>query len=269
MPTLASPGPSKQRSNLNNIDLVRLNNMYEWAAKILQDGSGNLGVSQVIKDEANHENALVPVGGTPRKYPKPFSKVVLLQQEKNKRDRHIRDRLLREKRLEQQKKEKQSVPYDKAMDAARKSKSGKRASLNPFMRVVRPLSTAFPFGSTLTGTPDVAEGRKWTLEELSSMPGVKPSMSIDLAGARIEARHSNVRPFIFTLDTEDGVKYYFQAMKKRDMDSWITQMSKISKNTSEKRRTYVGPTSAIPGYYKVPQNLGSHPTAGTHRQQYL
>lgn len=261
MPTLASPRPSKQRSQLNNVDLVRLNNMYEWAAKILQDGGGNLGVSQVIKDEAQRENAHTSAGAPPRKYPKPFAKIVLLQQEKNKRDRHIRDRLLREKRLEQQKKEKQSVPYDKAMDAARKTKTNKRASMNPFMRVVRPLSTAFPFGNAPIATPEGLEGRKWTLEELSSMSGVKPSLSIDLAGARIEERFSNVRPFIFTLDTEDGVKYYFQATRKRDMNAWITQMSKISKNTSEKRRTYLGPPTANIGYYKVPQNRGSHPTA--------
>jgi hypothetical protein len=237
--------------------------MYEWAAKILQDGGGNLGISQVIKEEAHRENTCAPAGTAPRKYPRPFSKTVTLQQEKNKRDRHIRERLLREKRMEQHKKEKQGAPYDKAMEAARKSKGGKRASLNPFMRVVRPLSTAFPFGGAPTGTSDGVDGRKWTLEELNTMPTAKPSLSIDLAGARVEERQSNVRPFIFTLDTEDGVKYYFQATRKRDMALWISQLSKTSKNTSEKRRTYVGAPAALPNLYKAPANLGRHPTAGT------
>lgn len=263
MPTLAGSRPAKQRSQLNNVDLVRLNNMYEWAVKILQDGGGNLGVSQVIKEEAHRENIYAPPGTAPRKYPKPFSKTVLLQQEKNKRDRHIRERLLREKKLEQYKKEKLGAPYDKAMEAARKPKNNKRASLNPFMRVVRPLSTAFPFGGAPAGTADGVDGRKWTLDDLNSIPTIKPSLSIDLAGARVEERQSNVRPFIFTLDTEDGVKYYFQATKRRDMALWISQLSKTSKNTSEKRRTYVGAPAALPNLYKPPENLGRHPTAGT------
>jgi len=266
MPTLASPRPPKQRSQLNNVDLVRLSNMFEWAGRILQDDSGGLGVSQNIKDEAYRENTYTPTGTAPRKYPRPFSKIILLQQEKNKRDRNIRERLLREKRLEQQKKEKQGAPYDKAMESARKAKSSKRTSLNPFMRVVRPISTAFPFGGTPTGTLDSVESRKWTLEELNSMPTIKPSLSIDLAGARVEERHNNVRPFIFTLDTEDGVKYYFQATKKREMAIWIAQLSKTGKSTSEKRRTYVGAPATLPNLYKIPENLGRHPTAGEYKR---
>jgi len=261
MPTLATPRPSKQRAQLNNVDLVRLENMHEWAMKILQDGNGNAGVSHIIKEEALRENTYAPPGNTARRYSRPFSKIVLSQQEKNKRDRHIRERLLREKRQEQQKKEKQSAPYDKAMDVAKKSKSGKRTSLNPFMRVVRPLSTAFPFGGP-GGAPEGVEGRKWTLDELNTIPALKPSLSIDLAGARVEERHSNVRPFIFTLDTEDGVKYYFQATRKQEMMMWINQLSKTSKSTSEKRRTYIGPSTALPNLYKTPENLGRHPTAG-------
>lgn len=263
MPTLATSRPSKQRSQLNNVDLVRLHNMYEWAAKILSDSNGNIGVSQIIKEEAFRENTHAPQGSAPRKYPKPFSKVVLLQQEKNKRDRHIRDRLLREKRMEQLKREKQNVPYDKAMDASKKSKQGKRTSLNPFMRVVvRPLSTAFPFGGVPPPHSDGAEAKKWTLEELDFMPTSKPSLSIDLAGARIEERKNNARPFIFTLETEDGVKYYFQATTQRELTKWLTQLTKTSKSTSEKRRTYVGVPAGYNDFYGAPKNLGRHPTAG-------
>jgi hypothetical protein len=237
--------------------------MYEWAVRVLSDSTGNAGVSQGVKDDAYRENTHTPSGPSSRKYPKPFSKVILLQQEKNKRDRHIRERLLREKRMEQQKKEKQTAPYEKAMDVAKKHKQGKRASLNPFMRVVRPLSTAFPFGGPVVNQ-DAVEVKKWTLEELDFVASGKPSASIDLAGARVEERFSNVRPFIFTLETEDGVKYYLQASTKREMQKWISQLAKIGKNTSEKRRTYVGPPTGHPQESALPasRNLGRHPTAG-------
>ncbi|KAG8804101.1 rho GTPase-activating protein, partial [Serendipita sp. 399] len=260
MPTLASLRPPKQRHVLNNADMMRLQNMHEWAANILFDNSGNFGVSPLIKEEAHRENSWAPPGSAPKKYPRPFSRNVMMQQEKNKRDRHIRDRLVREKRVEQQKKEKQSAPYEKAMDAAKKSKQGKRASLNPFMRVVRPLSTAFPFG--MSPTQDTGEGKKWTLEELSMIPVTKPATCIDLAGARVEERHSTVRPFIFTLETDDGVKYYFQATTRREMLQWIMQLSKTGKNTAAKRLTYIGPSTNanLPDLHRAP-NLGRHPTA--------
>jgi GTPase-activating protein BEM2 len=262
MPTLASSRPSKQRSQLNNIDLVRLHNMYEWAVKVLSDNNSNVGVSQLIKEEAFRENTHITPGSTPRKYPKVFSKIVLLQQEKNKRDRQIRERLVREKRLEQLKREKQNVPYEKAMDASKKGKQGKRTSLNPFMRVVRPLSTAFPFGGVPPPGQEGAESKKWTLEELDFTPTSKPSISIDLASARVEERKNNVRPFIFTLETEDGVKYYFQAISQREMVKWVTQVAQTGKSTSEKRRTYVGVPTGFNDFYGAPKNLGRHPTAG-------
>jgi hypothetical protein len=236
--------------------------MHRWAGEILTGGD-NVGVSQKVKEEAYQENMQGLQHAQARKYPKPFSKIIVAQQEKNKRDRHIRERLQREKRMEQYKKEKQSVPYDKAMDVAKKSKQGKRASMNPFMRVVRPLSTAFPFGGPSLA-PEVTEPRKFTLEELNFMPNTKPAISIDLAGARIEERQTAVRPFIFTLEAEDGVKYYFQATTKKELAQWISQLSKTSKRTSEKRRTYIGPASNLPDLYRTPKNLGRHPTASKH-----
>ncbi|KAG8827526.1 rho GTPase-activating protein [Serendipita sp. 401] len=260
MPTLASLRPPKHRNSLNNVDMARLQNMHDWAANILFDNSGNFGISQLIKEEAHRENSWSPPGSGPKKYPRPFSRNVMMQQEKNKRDRQIRDRLQREKRMEQQKKDKQGAPYEKAMDSAKKSKQGKRASLNPFMRVVRPLSTAFPFG--MSPTQDAGEGKKWTLEELNMIPVTKPATCIDLAGARVEERQSTVRPFIFTLETEDGVKYYFQATTRREMLQWVIQLSKTGKNTAAKRRTYIGPSTNanLPDLYRPP-NLGKHPTA--------
>jgi hypothetical protein len=236
--------------------------MYEWAVKTLSDSNGSVGVSQLIKEEAFRENTHANPGSGPRKYPRIFSKIVLLQQEKNKRDRHIRERLLREKRMEQLKREKQNVPYDKVMDASKKIKQGKRTSLNPFMRVVRPLSTAFPFGGVPPTGHEGAESKKWTLEELDFTPTSKPSLSIDLASARVEERKNSVRPFIFTLETEDGVKYYFQATTQREMARWVTQLAITGKNTSEKRRTYVGVPTGYNDFFGAPKCLGRHPTAG-------
>ncbi|CAG8749680.1 12130_t:CDS:2, partial [Acaulospora colombiana] len=76
-------------------------------------------------------------------------------------------------------------------------------------------------------------------------------------------RLTNVRPFVFTMETEDGAKYYLQATTKREMQKWISQLAKIGKNTSEKRRTYVGPASGHPQENMLPaaRNLGRHPTA--------
>lgn len=241
--------------------MERLYEMHRWAGEVLSGGD-NIGVSQSIKEEAYQENMQGMHGAPTRKYYKPFSKTLASQQEKNKRDRQIREKLQREKRMDQYKKEKQSVPYDKAMDVAKKSRQGKRASMNPFMRVVRPLSTAFPFGGGPSLPPEAAEPRKYTLEELNFMPTTKPALSVDLAGVKVEEKQTAVRPFIFTLEAEDGVKYYFQATTKKELAQWISQLSKTSKRTSEKRRTYIGPSSNLPDLYRMPKNLGRHPTAG-------
>jgi hypothetical protein len=154
---------------------------------MLDDSRWILDHPRTVKEEAHKENTSASSGQS-RRLSRPFSRTIIAQQEKNKRDRQFRDHFSREKKLEQQRLEKQIVTYEKTMALAKGGsisigkapKHAKKAS-NAFFRVVRPLSTAFPFSyNTTTALPT----RQWSLSELDFNPTNKPSLSINLAAAR-------------------------------------------------------------------------------------
>ena len=232
---------------------------------MLEDSRWILDHSRTVKEEAHKENTSSTSAGQGRRLSRPFSRTITAQQEKNKRDRQFRDHFSREKKLEQQRLEKQSITYEKTMALAKGGpisisktpKHAKKAS-NAFFRVVRPLSTAFPF-SYNTGA--AAPSRQWSLPELDFTPTNKPSLSINLAAARTKAVTTRARSYVFTVDTEDNGRFYFQAINRTEMERWLKTIENTSTTTAEKRRTYVGPAPPLELLTRA-RNLGRHPTAG-------
>jgi GTPase-activating protein BEM2 len=258
VPTLVLGRSPKQKAQLDKQDADRMSAM-------LDDSRWVLDHPRTVKEEAHKENTFSTPPGQGRRVPRPFSRTIIAQQEKNKRDRQFRDHFSREKKLEQQRLEKQSVTYEKTMALAKGGplginkapKHAKKAS-NAFFRVVRPLSTAFPFSYN---TAVATANRQWSLPELDFTPTSKPSLSINLAAARTKAVSGKARSYVFTVDTEDNGRFYFQAVNRTEMEKWLKAIEKTSTTTAEKRRTYVGPAPPLELLTRS-RNLGRHPTAG-------
>jgi hypothetical protein len=260
VPTLIPGRSPKQKAQLDKQDADRMTAM-------LDDSRWILDHARSVKEEAHKENTSSAASGQGRRFSRPFSRTIIAQQEKNKRDRQFRDHFSREKKLEEQRLEKQSITYEKSMALAKGGpinlskapKHAKKAS-NAFFRVVRPLSTAFPFSYSTTAATPV---RQWSLPELDFTPTNKPSLSINLAAARTKPVTGKARSYVFTVDTEDNGRFYFQATNRTEMEHWLKMIEKTSTTTAEKRRTYVGPTPPLELLTRS-RNLGRHPTAGEH-----
>lgn len=258
MPTLVPGRSPKQKAQLDKQDADRMTAM-------LDDSRWILDHPKTVKEEAHKENTFSTSSSQGRRLPRPFSRTIVAQQEKNKRDRQFRDHFSREKKLEQQRLEKQIVTYEKTMTLAKGGsisiskapKHAKKAS-SAFFRVVRPLSTAFPFSYNTNTAPPT---RQWSLSELDFNPTNKPSLSINLAAARTKAVTGKARSYVFTVDTEDNGRFYFQAINRAEMERWLKAIEKTSTTTAEKRRTYVGPAPPLELLTRS-RNLGRHPTAG-------
>ena len=260
MPSLVHGRSQTQKAPLDKQDADRMTAM-------LDDSRWILDHPKTIKEEAHKENTFSTPSGQSRRLSRPFSRTIIAQQEKNKRDRQFRDHFSREKKLEQQRLEKQIVTYEKTMAIAKGGsinigkapKHAKKAS-NAFFRVVRPLSTAFPFSY---GTNTAPPTRQWSLSELDFNPTNKPSLSINLAAARTKAVTAKARSYVFIVDTEDNGRFYFQAINRTEMERWLKAIEKTSATTAERRRTYVGPTPSLE-FLGRSRNLGRHPTAGKY-----
>lgn len=260
MPSLVPGRSPKQKAQLDQQDADRMTAM-------LDDSRWIIDHPRAVKEEAQKENTFSTPSGQSRRLSRPFSRTIIAQQEKNKRDRQFRDHFSREKKLEQQRLEKQSVNYDKTMALAKGGSIGiikapkhaKKAS-NAFFRVVRPLSTAFPFTYNTNTAPPT---RQWSLPELDFNPTNKPSLSINLAAARTKPVTGRARSYVFTVDTEDNGRFYFQAINRTEMERWLKAIEKTSTTTAERRRTYVGPTPSLE-FLGRSRNLGRHPTAGQY-----
>ena len=182
---------------------------------------------------------------------RPFGQHIAAQQDKIKRDRLLRDRLTREKRLEQSRTEKRGTDMDKAMNPsvqAIKHQKGKR-SMSAFLRVVRPLSTAWGNDKT-SSIAESPPAKRRTAAELDFVPSSKPTLVLDLGDSRVKPYPNDQRSYTFQLDTEDGGHYLLQSTSSADMGRWMTAISKISKSSAEKRRTYIG--NSLP----TPEQLG-------------
>lgn len=227
---------SRHRVEVGRKDFERLNNIEQEIINLKFD-------LRAIREEAYREATQSPSAAL-RKQPRPFNMLVMLQQDKYKRDKSLRDRVTREKRQEQQKLDKREEYINKAMHVRRPPSSGpkyhrtKKSSVSSaFMQFMRPISSAFTSESTpLT---------KRTPAELDFTPMHKPAMVLNIVDARISAFINNERSFTFQLDTEDGGHYLLQALDKAEMKKWIETIERVSKTAAKRRLTYLGQNSKV------------------------
>jgi hypothetical protein len=218
-----------------------------------------------IRDEAARE-ASQPLNGTPssaRKATRPFHRLVVAQQEKNRRDKHHRTRLQKEKLHEQLKHDRRDEQLNRAMrprkqgSAARKQHRNKK-SMSAFLHFMRPISSAF--GADITSSP----GIKRTARELDFTPAGKPSLVLSLMDAHVAQFINNERSFTFQLDSEDGGHYLLQAMNKREMMKWIETINRVTKMVAKRRLTYLGnsPKARVSDHIHDPVVASRDPMAG-------
>lgn len=231
-PTLPSLQRRIQPDELNRRGFERLNNVEKDVFLIQFDHRG-------IKDEAIRE-ASQPTMGTPsgKKMSRPFQRLVVAQQEKNRRDRNLRSRLQKEKLYEQSRNDKRDELLNRAMRPRKQTNAQKqhrnKKSMSAFLHFMRPISSAF--GADILQS----HGTKKTAAELDFTPSGKPSLVLSLMDARVAQFVNNERSFTFQLDTEDGGHYLLQAINKRDMVKWIDTINRVTKMAAKRRLTYLG-----------------------------
>ncbi|KAF7363094.1 Rho GTPase activating protein 22 [Mycena venus] len=221
------------REDVTRRAFERLNNIEKEVWLLQFDHRG-------IKDEAQREGASGP-GSSPaaaRRAVRPFQKTVALQVEKNRRDRTLRTRLHKERVHEQTKNEKREDLLNKAMRkqpvTPQQKHQRSKKSMSAFLHFMRPISSAF--GNETVHAPAL----KRTAEELDFVPSSKPSLVVSLVDARVAQFVNNDRSFTFALDAEDGGKYLFQAVNKREMIKWLETINRVTQTAAKRRLTYLG-----------------------------
>jgi GTPase-activating protein BEM2 len=207
-----------------------------------------------IKEEAQRE-ASMGMPSPAKKLPKPFSKLVSVQIEKNRRDRALRTRMQKEKLQEQTKNEKRDELLTRAMrpkklptTAAQKQHRQKK-SMSAFFSFMRPISSAF------TSETAFPPGLKRSESELDFMPSGKPTSVVLLTEAKVARFINNERSFTFQLETEDGAHYVLQATSRKEVDKWLEIIAKVTNIAAQRRLTYIS-NSPKP---QLADHIHSHP----------
>jgi GTPase-activating protein BEM2 len=219
-----------------------------------------------IRDEAIRE-ASQHLSGAPssaKKMSRPFHRLVIAQQEKNRRDKHLRTRLQKEKLQEQLKLDKRDEQLTRGIrprkqgTAAQKQHRNKK-SMSAFLHFMRPISSAFGADTSVS-----SPGTKKTAAELDFMPNGKPSLVLSLVDAHVAQFINTERSFTFQLDTEDGGHYLLQAMNRRDMMKWIETINQVTKMAAKRRLTYLGnsPKARVSDHIHDPIVASRDPMAG-------
>jgi hypothetical protein len=221
-----------------------------------------------IREEAQRENMQVAVSGpsSGRKAVRPFQKLVVAQQEKNKRDKHLRDRISKEKKNEQHRIEKRDDHLNKGFHrmsgavAQRQQHRNKKSMSSAFFQFMRPISSAF-----ISEHPDPS-GAKRTPAELDFIPSGKPTLVLNVADAKVAQFINNERSFTFQLDTEDGGHYLLQTISRREMTKWLDTINRVSKTAAKRRLTYIGsPKPQLADHIHNPTTSSRDPRAGKRR----
>ena len=225
----------------------RLNIIEKEVASIQFDFRG-------IKEEASREasNPGMNNASSSRKSIRPFQKIVAIQVEKNRRDKHLRTRLQREKLQEQTRIERRDDVLNKAMrmrkPVATNAKNRNKKSMSAFLNFMRPISSAF--GADM---PQIIPKR--SAAELNFPTNGKPSLVINVLDAQVAQFINNERSYTFKLDTEDGGHYLLQAVNKREMNKWLETISRVTNTAAKRRLTYIG-SSPKP---QLADHIHSHP----------
>lgn len=250
LPTLRRPAYSDE---ITRRGFERLNSMEKEAVSTQFDlrGIKEEAVREAMRSDSN------TVSST-KKLVRPFQRLVILQLEKNRRDRNLRSRMQKEKLQEQTKNEKRDDMLTKAM---RPRKPGSqpvkqhrnKKSMSAFLHFMRPISSAF--GADIIP----ASGHKRSASELDFRPTGKPFSVLSLMDARVSQFINNERSFTFNLDTEDGGHYFLQAMNRKDMVKWINTLNRVTKMAAKRRLTYLG-NSPKP---QLADHLHDHPKSAS------
>lgn len=217
-----------------------------------------------IKEEAHRENLQATGGGnsSAKKVQRPFHRLVLLQQEKNKRDKSLRDRLSKglrnDNHPDKYEEHAGGAVHPRNMSKQQKQHRNKKSVSSAFFQFMRPISSAF--------TSDTPHGPvvKKTAAELDFVPSNKPALVLSVAEARVSQYINNERSFIFKLDTEDGGHYLLQALSKREMARWMDSINRAATSAAKRRLTYLGsPKPQLADHiHNYPMSSSSDPTAG-------
>jgi hypothetical protein len=206
-----------------------------------------------IKEEASREASNPGMNSaSSRKSIRPFQKIVTIQIEKNRRDKHLRTRLQREKLQEQTRIERRDDVLNKAMRMRKPipnaTKHRNKKSMSAFLNFMRPISSAFG-----ADAPQIMHKR--SAAELNFATGGKPSLVINVHDAQVAQFINNERSYTFQLDTEDGGHYLLQAVNKREMNKWLDTISRVTNTAAKRRLTYIG-SSPKP---QIADHIHSHP----------
>jgi GTPase-activating protein BEM2 len=222
---------------------------------------------RLIREDVQWEAAHTYVGHQPKRSQRPFQRLVVAQQEKNKRDRNLRERLEKERKQEQHRIDKREEYLSKAMNtrrqytpAQRQHRMKKSGSATFFQQLMRPISNAFALDHV-----DV-NATKRTAAELDFTPTNKPALVLSVVDAHISHFTNHERSYTFQLDTEDGGHYLLQTATKAEMTKWIRTIDDVSKTAAKRRLTYIGnsPKPQLADHiHDRPTTASRDPTAGT------
>jgi hypothetical protein len=252
--------PSGQRQiqsdELNARGFNRLSRAEEEVSRLQFD-------LRMIKEDASREASNAPHGTpTGKKTPRPFQRLVALQQEKTRRDKNLRSRLQKEKLQEQAKFDRRDEFLNRAMRPRKQPVVQKqhrnKKSMSAFLHFMRPISSAF--GADV----QPSSGVKRTAAELDFTPSGKPAVVVSLVEARVAQFINNERSYTFQLETEDGGHYILQATTKREMTKWIDTISRVTNMAAKRRLTYMGnnPKPQVSDHIHSPVVASRDPTAG-------
>ena len=249
------------RDDVDRKDFERLYNIEKEVTALHFDHRG-------IKDEAQREAVQAQTSGasSAKKSARPFQRLVIAQQEKNKRDKYLHDRLRKDKKEEQLRNEKRDDYLNKAMrprkpmTQAQKQHRIKKSYSSAFFQLMRPISSAFTDSSNAFVT-------KKSPAELDFVPSGKPSLVLSVVDAKVNQLLNNERSYVFQLDTEDGGHYLLQATSKPEMTRWVDQIARVSKTAAKRRLTYLGnsPKPQLSDHihdHVAAPSASRHPTAG-------
>ncbi|KAF9222356.1 hypothetical protein BS17DRAFT_838369 [Gyrodon lividus] len=224
----------RSREDVDRKDFERLNNIEKEVSVLHFDHRG-------IKDEAQREALQAQIGGSAsaKKTVRPFQRLVMLQHEKNKRDKYLHDRLSKDKKQEQLRIERRDEYLNKVMrprkpmTQVQKQHRIKKSYSSAFFQLMRPISSAFTDNTHALTT-------KRLPAELDFTPSGKPSLVLSVVDAKVAQFINNERSYTFQLDTEDGGQYLLQAISQQEMTKWIDTINKVSKIAAKRRLTYLG-----------------------------
>ena len=189
---------------------------------------------RVLRDVASGEGTKVT------KSVKPFSRLVVQQQEKVRRDKASRELVSKGQKLEQQGRLQREKEVAKAMD---KSVSVRTRRMTSLFHFGRPVSTMNPSAPS-PPLPAVAPPSPQALQSLRDWsPTGKPYLVLTLSGVEVQPYDNSQRSFVFELSTEDGQRSLFQAPSREELRNWVSHFKKSGTQIAFRRATFLAQTA--------------------------